>query len=62
MRHHALEALIASDFRTQGPCGALSRMEGAHMAEEIELTDSQSKGADKPDVEEPIEVDYEEAE
>lgn len=32
------------------------------MAEEIELTDSQSKGADKPDVEEPIEVDYEEAE
>ena len=32
------------------------------MAEEIELTDSQSKGADKPNVEEPIEVGYEEAE
>lgn len=32
------------------------------MAEEVELTDSQSKGADKPDVEEPIEVDYGEAE
>ena len=23
VRHHALEALIASDFRTQGPCGVL---------------------------------------
>lgn len=32
------------------------------MSDEVELTDSQSKGADKPDVQEPIEVDYEEAE
>lgn len=32
------------------------------MAEEVELIDSQSKGADKPNVEEPIEVDYGEAE